>query len=71
MIAIKTLVYDEKYLTIGEFKKALADNYGRGLTEAEAQKATSSVVAELMAKGKNVSEKQIEDIYNFCIVRVF
>ncbi len=67
LIAIKTLVYDEKYLTIGEFKKALADNYGKGLTPAEAQKATGSVVSELVAKGKNVSEKQIEDIYKMFI----
>lgn len=65
--AVKTLVYDEEYITIGEFKKALADNYGKGMTPSEAQKATSEVVADLMSKGKNVSEKQIEDIFKMFV----
>ena len=62
LYAIKTLVYDEKKVTIGEFKEALAKNYGRGLTPEAAQKATADVVSSLKAKGKNVSEKQIEEI---------
>ena len=65
--AVKTLVYDEEYLTISEFKKALADNYGKGMTPAEAEKATAKVVSDLVAKGKTVSEKQIEDIFKMFI----
>lgn len=61
--AVKTLVFEEKYLTLAEFKKALTDNYGHGMTAEEAEKATKQVVADLIAKGKNVSEQQIEDIF--------
>ena len=61
--AIKKLVYDEKKLTISEFKEALAKNYGRGYTPEAAKDATAEVVAELGRKGKSVSEKQIEDIF--------
>lgn len=63
LYAIKTLVYEEKKVTISEFKEALAKNYGKGYTTAAAQKATAEVVGELQSKGKNVSEKQIEDIF--------
>ena len=60
---VKTLVFEEKYLTMAELKKALIDNFGKGMTADEAKKATSQVVADIAAKGKTVSEKQIEDIF--------
>ena len=61
--AVRTLVFEEKYLTLAEFKQALTDNYGHGMTAQEAQKATQQVVSDLIAKGKNVSKQQIEEIF--------
>ena len=62
LYAIKKLVYEDKLLTIGEMKKALADNFGYGMTVKEAQKATIQVIAGLREKGKTVSKEQIEEI---------
>ncbi len=62
LYAIKKLVYDEKKITISEFKDALAKNFGLGLSPAAAQSATEDVVRELARKGKNVSKEQIEKI---------
>ena len=67
LIAIKTLVFDEKYISMKDFKRALEQNYGKGMAPQEAQKATSKVVAELVAKGKNVTEAQIEEIFKMFI----
>lgn len=61
--AVKELVFNEKYLTLAEFKKALSDNYGHGMTAEEAEKSTKDVVADLVLKGKSVTDKQIEDIF--------
>lgn len=62
LYAIKKLVYDEKKITITEYKEALEKNFGLGLTPEAAQAATEDVVRELTAKGKKVSEEQIEKI---------
>ena len=62
LYAIKKLVYEEKKVTIGEYKEALAKNFGRGYTPEAAQAATAEVVSGLMEKGKKVSEQQIETI---------
>jgi len=67
LTAVKTLVFDEKYLTMKELKQALSDNFGRGMTPDEAEKATKEVVKELMSKGKNVSKEQISDIFKMFI----
>ncbi len=63
LYAIKKLVYEEEKVTISEFKEALAKNYGRGLSADAAKLATEDVVKSLTAKGKDVSKKQIEDIF--------
>ena len=70
LYAVKKLVYEDKLLTIGEFKKALADNFGYGMTAKEAQKATSKVVCELVSQGKDVNEGQIEEIFKMFITGV-
>ncbi len=63
LYAIKKLVYEEKKITISEFKDALLNNYGKGYSPEAAKKATADVVSELSKKGKKVSERQIEDIF--------
>lgn len=60
--AVKTLVFEEKKISMAELKDALIHNYGEGLTPEAAQNATQEVVGNLIAAGKNVSEKQIADI---------
>ena len=63
LYAIKKLVYDDKKYTMAQMKKALEDNFGKGLNEEEAQKLTTAAVKELTGRGVRVSEKQIAEIF--------
>ncbi len=60
--AVKTLIFEEKKVTMAEMKDALIHNFGKGLTADGAKTATSEVVANLVKAGKQVSEAQIAEI---------
>ncbi len=62
LYAIKTLVFDEKKVTMAEYKQALDDNYGRGLSREKTEEITKEVVQKLLSQGKKVSEKEIVQI---------
>ena len=59
LYAIKTLVYDQKKVTMEEYRRALADNYGKGLPAAEAEFVLGEVVKNLRASGKTVTAEEI------------
>ena len=59
LLAIKTLVYDEKKVTMEEYRKALADNYGKGLPASEVEYVLGEVVKNLRAAGKPVNQAEI------------
>ena len=59
LYAIKTLVFDEKKVTLAEYREALRENYGKGLDAQKAEKVVAEVVKELKAAGKNVTEEEI------------
>ncbi|MFA9378863.1 MAG: glycyl radical protein [Lachnotalea sp.] len=61
--AIKQLVFETKKLTLEDYKKALEDNYGKGMPKDKAQLVTTKVVEGLMKTGNEISEKEIADIY--------
>lgn len=63
LYAIKTLVFDEKKVTLAEYKDALLHNYGHGLTPEAAREATEEVVKKLASEGKQVQEQEIADIF--------
>ncbi|MBR6638685.1 MAG: glycyl radical protein, partial [Lachnospiraceae bacterium] len=63
LMVIKKLVFEEKKITMAELKKALEDNFGKGIAPEVAQEVTTRVVKELMAKGEKVSEEQIAQIF--------
>ena len=62
LYAIKQLVYESRQVTIGEYKKALQMNYGRGLDEASIEDMVLSVVGELKKKGITPDAAQITRI---------
>ena len=62
LYAIKQLVYEEKKLTIGEFKEMLALNYGQGLDEISLSEMTVDIVNNLKAAGKTVSANDVATI---------
>lgn len=63
LYAVKKLVFDEKKVSMRELKEALENNYGKGIDEETAQKLTENVVKQLAAKGVEVSEGDIAEIY--------
>ncbi len=67
LYAIKKLVFEEKKLTLGEFKKALELNYGKGVDTVLAEKITKEVVRSLVATGRKVTEKEITEIYKIAL----
>lgn len=62
--AIRTLVFDEKKVTMAEYKQMLEDNFGKGYTEKKSRELTIKVVAGIEGGGKKVSEEQIRSIYD-------
>ena len=62
LYAIKRLVFDEKKVTLGDFKRALALNYGKGFDEITVAEMTAQIVKELKQAGRNVSDEDIAAI---------
>jgi pyruvate formate-lyase/glycerol dehydratase family glycyl radical enzyme len=68
--AVKTLVFEEKKLTLAEYKKALDANFGKGIPSNKAQFITTKVVEELVKAGTQVNEAQIADVYKMIIAGI-
>ncbi len=62
LYAIKKLVFDEKIATLADFKNAMLNNYGEGLTPKAATAATKEVVDNLVKMGKKVDTNMVEQI---------
>jgi len=63
LYAIKKLVFEEKKVTLKEFKDALINNFGKGTDENAALAITTEIVKGIAAKGREVSEDEIAQIY--------
>ena len=64
LYSVKTLVYDEKKITMGELKEALATNYGKGLGAEDVAAMTAKIANELKEGGKTIGEKEVAAILN-------
>ena len=64
LYSVKTLVYDEKKITMGELKEALATNYGKGLGAEDVAGMTAKIANELKEAGKTIGEKEVAAILN-------
>ncbi len=60
--AVKTLIFEQKKISMAEMKDALIHNFGQGLDGEAAKNATKEVVANITAAGKNVTEAQVAQI---------
>ena len=63
LIAVKQLVFDEKKVTMQEFREALKANFGYGIGGAAAERLTTEVAIELAKEGIEITPKAIETIY--------
>ncbi len=59
LYAIKKLVFDEKKVTLAEWKRALALNYGQGLDAISAGEIVTQIAKEMTDNGMTVDGEQI------------
>lgn len=63
LYAIKTLVFDEHKLTLGQYKKALAMNYGKGFDATTVSEMTKSIAEKLEKEnGSSPTQEQLTGI---------
>ncbi len=62
LYAVKTLVFDEKKVTMAELKDALEHNFGHAMSDEEAGQITASIAQELMQNGIEMNEARVADI---------
>lgn len=70
LYAVKTLVYDEKKLTMKELKQALVTNYGKGLNGEDIAAMTAEVANDMKAEGKQVGANEITAILKSVVAAV-
>lgn len=63
LFAIRQLVFEQKKVTLAEWKEALADNYGRGLSQQQVESMTTQIVKNLAGAGQPVGEREIAAVY--------
>ena len=64
LLAIKQLVFEEKKVTLSEYKEALDNNFGYGLNDNSVQKLTEEIAIGLASEGIEITEEVIKTIYN-------
>ncbi|HJJ66380.1 MAG TPA: glycyl radical protein [Methanocorpusculum sp.] len=62
LYAVKKLVYDEKKISIAEYKELLELNYGKGLDATSMADLTIQIAKGMKAEGKEVGDKEIAAI---------
>ena len=62
LYAIKKLAFDEKKVTLAEWKRALAMNYGQGFDAIGAGEIVTQIVKEMEEKGIEVSADEIAEM---------
>ena len=64
LLAIKQLVFDEKKVTMSEFKEAMNANFGYGITGSPAERITTEVAESLAKEGVEINASIIRAIYD-------
>ncbi|MBQ8827517.1 MAG: glycyl radical protein [Clostridia bacterium] len=64
LVAIRELVFEQKKLTLSEFKEALAENFGQGISEQDAANVTATIAQSVAASGAEINSDIIKTIYD-------
>ena len=62
LYAIKKLVYDEKKVTLQEYKEALENNYGRPVSNNQVEKTAIEALKRLNDSGVEITEKIVAEV---------
>lgn len=63
LYAIKRLVFEEKSVTMAEYKEALENNYGKDMDTKIAENVTTQVAKSLIESGRVLSREDVKIIY--------
>ncbi len=63
LLAVKTLVFDERRVTMREMREALADNFGMGILPRKATELTIQITKELLEGGVDANADVIRAVY--------
>ena len=63
LYAIKKLVFEDKTVTMQEYKDALEHNYGKDMDAKQAENITAQVARRLVESGKKLSSEDVKAIY--------
>ena len=63
LYAIKKLVFEEKSVSMQEYKEALENNYGKDMDAKAAESVTAQVAKSLVESGKMLSREDVQTIY--------
>ncbi len=64
LLAVKKLVFEDKTVSMKDFKDAIENNFGYGISEKEAVRLTTEIAIELAKQGVNVTSEVIKKVYN-------
>ena len=63
LYAIKKIVFEEKSVSMKDFKEALENNYGKDMDPKQAEKLTTQVAKRLVENGKTITAEDVKNIY--------
>lgn len=63
LYAIKKLVFEEKKVTLAEYREALRNNYGISENSEEKEVITKAIIKQLLSERTNVKDEDIERVY--------
>ncbi len=64
LYAVKSLVFDQKKVTMHDLKEALDHNFGEDIPDKIAQTKTQKAIKNLADEGKNITDSLIVETYN-------
>ncbi|WP_294363382.1 glycyl radical protein [uncultured Clostridium sp.] len=64
LYAINELVFNKKELTLEEYREALRDNYGKGISKNKIENITMQIVKNLLNKNIKLTEDEILKVVN-------
>ena len=67
LFAVRKLVYEDKLVSMQEYKEALAWNFGKGFDETDAADVASAVIRSLQEQGKTITEENVSSILNMVL----
>ena len=63
LYAIKTLVFEQKSVTLKDFKEAIDNNFGKDMDARQAETVTSQVAHQLVESGKTLNADDVKTIF--------